>query len=124
MQQRFTDKEMAQMSTSKRSFKTVTAQDLLGSPWLLETPDGKMRPSETQLLSTANTTDTSLRLSFKDLLNVSSDWKAINHIKGSDDPSTLNHEFQVKQIERIIEAIALTLPHGHFSNIRSFHNDV
>jgi hypothetical protein len=116
MQQRFTDKEMAQMSNSKRAMKVVSAQDLLGNVWLLETPDGKIRPNETQMLSTATTTDTSVKLSFKDLLNVSSDWKAINHIKGSDEPGTLNHDFQIKQIDRIIEAIALTLPNGHFGN--------
>ena len=55
-------------------------------------------------------TDLTVSLSFKDLLNVSSDWKAINNFKS--DVDSLNHDFQLKQIERVIEAIALTLPNG------------
>lgn len=55
--------------------------------------------------------DVTVRLSFKDLLNVSSDWKANNYLKG-EATGPLNHDFQIKQIDRIVEAIGLTLPHG------------
>ena len=58
-----------------------------------------------------------MRLSFKELLNVSSDWKAINNLH-ADGGGPLNHDFQLKQIDRIIEAIAMTLPQGHVN--RSF----
>lgn len=48
------------------------------------------------MLSTAALNDTSVRLSFKDLLNVSSDWKANNQIVKSDGAGPLNHDFQIK----------------------------
>ena len=48
----------------------------------------------------------------KELLNVSSDWKDVNNLKGSDGESggIDCQDFQAKQIDRIVEAIALTLP--------------
>lgn len=57
-----------------------------------------------------------MRLSLKELLNVSSDWKQINNLKagegGAPSGNALSIEFQNKQIERIVEAIGLTLPAG------------
>ena len=56
-----------------------------------------------------------MRLTLKELLNVSSDWKDVN--KKNPSNSTQNSsaaaipmDFQSQQIERIVEAIALTLP--------------
>lgn len=111
MQQRFTDKERERIAQPKQGMsKTVSASELLASPWLTEVP-AKSKHSDTQMLSTANPSDVSVRLSFRDLLNVSSDWKAVNQIR-SEGAGPLNHVFQVKQIDRIVEAIAMTLPHG------------
>jgi len=61
-------------------------------------------------------------LSLKELLNVSSDWKEINNLKGgggdnaSNQNDALSQDFQAKQIERVIDAIALTLPSGSIGN--------
>ena len=56
-----------------------------------------------------------VQLSVKELLNVSSDWKQVNNLKmaGELSPTSPNSDFQSKQIERIFEAIALTLPTNH-----------
>lgn len=60
-----------------------------------------------------------LRLTLKELLNVSSDWKDVNKknpTSGQSESSaaagSLPMDFQSQQIERIVEAIALTLPSG------------
>lgn len=56
MQQRFSDKELAQLSPSnKRIQKAVSAQDLISNAWLNEAPAKK--PSDTQALGIANTSD-------------------------------------------------------------------
>ena len=59
--------------------------------------------------------DNAVNLSFKDLLNVSSDWKEVNNLKGNQDRGFGGEEvdvsdFQAKQIERILDAIEQTLP--------------
>ena len=64
--------------------------------------------------------DNSLRLSIKELLNVSSDWKDVNNLRGGQGGAAggfpgqepLSQDFQAKQIERVVEAIAMTLPSG------------
>ena len=48
---------------------------------------------------------------------MSSDWKEINNLKGAGGAADANagpisQDFQAKQIERVIDAIALTLPSG------------
>lgn len=56
-----------------------------------------------------------MRLSLKELLKVSSDWKGKNNNKNAskgNDGELIHSEFQTKQIDRIVEAIALTLPSG------------
>jgi len=58
-----------------------------------------------------------LKLSIKELLNVSSDWKDVNHLGGGagggfPGQEPLSKDFQAKQIERVVEAIAMTLPAG------------
>ena len=56
-----------------------------------------------------------LKLNVKELLNVSSGWKDNNNLRGDNvggENGPINPEFQAKQIERIVEAIALTLPPG------------
>jgi len=95
MTQRFTDKELATLAnTQRKAFRTVSAQDLLNSVWInsADTIGSRKQQSDTQILSTATMTDVSVRLSFKDLLNVSSDWKSINHLKG-DGAGPLSHDF-------------------------------
>lgn len=47
----------------------------------------------------------------KELLQISND-SASTAIKIGDDSNPLSHEYQAKQIDRIVEAIALTLPPG------------
>ena len=60
-----------------------------------------------------------LKLSIKELLNVSSDWKDVNNLGGGaggaggfPGQEPLSQDFQAKQIERVVEAIAMTLPSG------------
>ena len=64
-----------------------------------------------------------LRLTVKELLNVSSDWKDVNNLRGGNGGGAggaggipgqepLSQDFQAKQIERVVEAIAMTLPSG------------
>jgi hypothetical protein len=64
-----------------------------------------------------------MRLTLKELLNVSSDWKDVN----KKNPSTgavssnalgsgISMDFQSQQIEKIVDAIALTLPSGGVGN--------
>ena len=57
-----------------------------------------------------------VRLSIKELLNVSSDWKDVNNLRGGNNgfpaQEPLSQDFQAKQIERVVEAIAMTLPAG------------
>lgn len=59
-----------------------------------------------------------LKLSIKELLNASSDWKDVNSIRGANGggglagQEPLSQDFQAKQIERVVEAIAMTLPPG------------
>ena len=57
-----------------------------------------------------------VRLSIKELLNVSSDWKDVNNLGGGNNgipaQEPLSQDFQAKQIERVVEAIAMTLPAG------------
>jgi len=99
-------------ASTKRVFKPISASELLGSQWIMSveaTPISKST-RETPSYSTKSS-DVTVRLSFKDLLNVSSDWKANNYLKG-ETTGPLNHDFQIKQIDRIVEAIGLTLPHG------------
>lgn len=63
-----------------------------------------------------------MRLTLKELLNVSSDWKDVNKKNPSNsthqtnDDSGVPMDFQSQQIERIVEAIALTLPSGGVGN--------
>ena len=56
-----------------------------------------------------------LKVNLKELLNVSSGWKDVNNLRG-DNPAgengPINKEFQAKQMDRIVEAIAMTLPAG------------
>ena len=60
-----------------------------------------------------------LKVNLKELLNVSSGWKDVNlrgdNISGENGP--INKEFQAKQMDRIVEAIAMTLPAGANSSI-------
>lgn len=59
-----------------------------------------------------------LKLSIRELLNASSDWKDVNSIRGANGggglagQEPLSQDFQAKQIERVVEAIAMTLPSG------------
>jgi hypothetical protein len=55
-----------------------------------------------------------LKLNLKELLNVSSGWKDNNNLRGEGggENGPINPEFQAKQIDRIVEAIAMTLPPG------------
>jgi len=60
-----------------------------------------------------------LKLTIKELLNVSSDWKDVNNLRGGNGggggfpgQEPLSQDFQAKQIERVVEAIAMTLPSG------------
>ena len=55
----------------------------------------------------------SIKISLKELLNVSSEWKDVNKKNLAGLPQFgggLPLDFQAQQIERIVEAIALTLP--------------
>lgn len=94
MTQRFTDKELATLANTQRKvFRTVTAQDLLNSVWINSADTiGSRKQQSDKTLITATMTDVSVRLSFKDLLNVSSDWKSINHLKG-DGAGPLSNDF-------------------------------
>ena len=56
-----------------------------------------------------------LKLNLKELLNVSSGWKDVNNLRGDNiigDNGPISKEFQNKQLERIMEAIAMTIPAG------------
>ena len=60
-----------------------------------------------------------MQLSIKELLNVSSDWKDVNNLRGGNKGAgsfpgqePLTSDFQAKQIERVVEAIAMTMPSG------------
>lgn len=62
-----------------------------------------------------------LRVNLRELLNVSTDWKDTNSKMGGENQlggggGHLNLEFQAKQIERIVEAIAMTIPQGAASS--------
>jgi hypothetical protein len=98
-----------------------TAHELLNHPWIanLHNEGSKAAHYKKQQLGRNSPTpeeDVSVRLSLKELLNVSSDWKQINNLKtgdgGAPSGNALSIEFQNKQIERIVEAIGLTLPAG------------
>jgi len=102
MQQRFTDAEQ-----QKRGFAPsrgqVSANSLLNSAWVSG--------------SQAAEQEMKLKLSIKELLSASSDWKDVNNLGGGagagfPGQEPLSQDFQAKQIERIVEAIAMTLPAG------------
>ena len=67
----------------------MNTQDMLTHPWLLS--EASEEPK--------------FKVTLKELLAVSSDWKDVNK-KSTGVPA----DFQSTQIERIVEAIALTLP--------------
>ena len=64
-------------------------------------------------MSSSSTTSSSVKVTLKELLNVSSDWKDVNK-KNANGVTFFGGgvpmDFQYQQIERIVEAIALTLP--------------
>ncbi len=59
-----------------------------------------------------------MSLNLKELLQISNDNGVVNSIRGSSqDNENLSEDFQQKQVERIVEAIALTLPPGGGNNL-------
>jgi hypothetical protein len=52
-----------------------------------------------------------MKLTLKELLSITNDGASTLQ-KGGQDESPLSQDFQMKQIDRIVEAIALTLPPG------------
>jgi hypothetical protein len=51
-------------------------------------------------------------------LQISNDNGSVNNLKGvSQDHENISEDFQLKQIERIVEAISLTLPAGGGSGL-------
>ena len=93
LQQRFSHNETKKEG---RPGKPMSTQDMLTHPWLL---------SETQ-------EEPKFKVSVKELLAVSSDWKDVNK-------KSVPADFQSQQIERIVEAIALTLPAQHMGTLSS-----
>ena len=81
----------------------MTTSDLLTHPWILDN-------------NTKGATQQKFKLTLRELLAVSSDWKDVNKTKGNaggyqgSSSSNLPADFQSQQIDRIVEAIALTLP--------------
>ena len=58
-------------------------------------------------------------LSLKELLQISNDSGSVNSIRNSTqaENENLSEDFQQKQVDRIVEAIALTLPPGYSNNL-------
>lgn len=102
----------------------MNTSDMLTHTWILseaqESGNGiKKKGTENQANSNNGqlqaATQQRLRLSLKELLGVSSDWKDVNRknpASAAGNASGLPVDFQSQQIERIVEAIALTLPSG------------
>ena len=73
MQQRFTTDELQQRGISIKHQTTVSS--LLNSRWITgQRSSGANEPHDS---------DNILRLSIKELLNVSSDWKDVNNLRGA-----------------------------------------
>ena len=71
----------------------MTAHQLLNSPWLLgENSSSKKRKSFKE--QNQELENSGVLLTLKELLNVSSDWKEVNALKGQDDGNgAVHHEF-------------------------------
>lgn len=93
LQQRFSHNETKKEG---RPGKPMNTQDMLTHPWLLSESGEEPK----------------FKVSVKELLAVSSDWKDVNK-------KSVPADFQSQQIERIVEAIALTLPAQHMGTLSS-----
>ena len=64
----------------------MTAHQLLNSPWLLgDASSSKKRKSFKEQQNSHETENPEVLLTLKELLNVSSDWKEVNALKGQED---------------------------------------
>ncbi|CDW74770.1 protein kinase domain containing protein [Stylonychia lemnae] len=133
MQQRFS---MNEIKKEGKPAKIMSTSDMLTHPWILTEHEGganaggmgnKKKVSQiSQMNIDSNnknnnmTSSQRMRLTLKELLNVSSDWKDVNKKNPTNGNQTASGmipmDFQSQQIERIVEAIALTLPSGGVSN--------
>ncbi len=129
LQQRFSSNEM-----KKQQHKMMTTSDLLTHAWIMSAEadsnansSAGIKKKKTQIKGEYNTNSSggpgasgagssNIKVTLKELLNVSSDWKEVNKKNPTGGPSVLGGglpmDFQSQQIERIAEAIALTLPSG------------
>ena len=86
MQQRFTDKELAHLANNGYGGEIVgekTTHELLTHPWIVHAVGefGSNLMNKSATLGGFDQ-DSDVSLSFKELLNISSDWKQVNHIPG------------------------------------------
>ena len=103
MQQRFSNQEQQQLG-----FQYTNTAELLKHPWIVSN-------STVEQLSTGS----NVHLNLKELLQISNDNGSVSNLKGgiSQDHENISEDFQQKQIERIVEAISLTLPAGGGSGL-------
>ena len=81
MQQRFTEQEMQQRGI--QSARSVSANSLLNSQWIISATSNvssSKRPGGAE--DAVGDQEMMLKLSIKELLNVSSDWKDVNNLRG------------------------------------------
>ena len=81
MQQRFTEQEMQQRGLLVGQSAGVTANNLLNSPWILNGETNSAAPKRSGAEENGGDDDM-MKLSIKELLNVSSDWKDVNNLRG------------------------------------------
>ena len=89
MQQRFTEPELQQLSKrKKKNFQFTTTHHLLNNQWMMSDTTNSNKNKQSKRNSYKDQTsvidcdDNAVLLSLKELLNVSSDWKEVNQLKG------------------------------------------